>query len=199
MKIMKRKFISISGISRSKGKCTYTLDNGRIFTDKKELNEYLSKHNTTQFKDIKDPIISRLIQEILAHRNDYGDVIESALKHDTIKRLQDILKQAIFESECVYQRFTFKFDIKHHLYLGDYAPNVVDMTCFDRNYSEALVNTIKEILSEKYFYDYWEVGKDEFSLFFGIHKSVYEEKMKLIREWAEPYKDIIYIPERKID
>ncbi len=174
-----------------------------MFTDNdEECRKFLIKHNTSQFNDITDTVVFRLIQEVLAYRPDYGSVIERCLEGiESIRELKEVLKECIFKSECIMQAFTFSYEIKNHLYIGDHIPNnkniseILNHALIEDNLFDVLVKIIEDILEEKYFYDYWDIGKDEFSLFFGIHRSVYLEKIKSLRKWADSYDGMIKIPE----
>jgi len=101
------------------------------------------------------------------------------------------------ESDYIYQSFWFKNEIKEYFYAGNgFIAHRKDMDIeesFDlamemvgdkEAFMPRLVKKFESLIGEgNYWYDFWEFGDEDFSLYWFIKKDVYHEKMKLIREW----------------
>lgn len=103
----------------------------------------------------------------------------------------------------IYQGFYFDNRVKAHFYTGskflgyreDMKPDELIELSYeimeDGEFMPGLTSKIESILGQGNFvYDYWEFGPDFFSLYWWIAKEVYQEKLALIRQWAE-YEGII--------
>ena len=101
------------------------------------------------------------------------------------------------KSKYIYQSFWFKNEIKERYYAGD-----AFLSYRDNMGQEELINLAKEMAVDKNAFmptlvkqiesliglencrsDFWEFGGDGFSLYWFIKKTVYKEKLKLIRAW----------------
>ncbi len=205
----KPKFKGIYLIRRDGDKTHVTLRDGTEFDSEGEAKAHILLDTKRQFTHIKDPILARLIQEILGYRFDYGRWIWEALQEiDPGQELRDILETLIFQKECVYQAIHFKREIKNEVYTGDtdvptaemIEASGVDCVMDAKDCMSELVKTIGEILGEgNYSYDYWGTGGEDFTLFFWIRPLVYVEKMQAIGEWAKQYGDLVSFEVKSID
>ena len=104
------------------------------------------------------------------------------------------------EQTHIYQSFWFDNKVKEHFYTGnaflDYRKEMEQKELLEmahdilkegeKSFMPELVQKIESLLGEgNYIYDYWEFGPDCFSLYWWIKKTVYKEKMRLIRQWVE--------------
>ncbi len=115
--------------------------------------------------------------------------------------------------DYIYQSFWFKNEIKEVYYAGngfsmfkkgmdiqESFDLAVDMVGDKDAFMPGLVKKIESLLVEgNFIYDYWEFGDEDFSLYWFIKKSVYREKMKVIRDWIkyEELDDLIWFEEQK--
>lgn len=178
---------------------TYTFSDGKVFPNREKAMAYYHELHEVYLATVEDPVMRRLAQEILAHRNDYMPIIDPLIQDQNFEGLRGCLGHVQFRSECVYQGFTFKNEIKEYYYAGrgfgqlgnrptinEGLGAVVEGLAENGDFMEGLVKHFFEIFGEgNYYYDFWEFGSDDFVLFFGIYRSVYKEKMRLIAEWIE--------------
>ncbi len=117
------------------------------------------------------------------------------------------------KEDCIYQSFLFKNEIKIHFYGGNgfsnYYKNMDMEESFDlavsmvgdkEAFMPQLVAKIEELLGDgNYIYDFWEFGEKDFSLYWFIRESVYQEKMKLISSWInyEELDDLVFFEVKK--
>ena len=172
--------------------------NGKTYKSFKEFYKAIHEQNQR--------IISKM-NEIFSLKTDI--MIEEVLAtfDKSIKSFEDGLdikiKELKWQKECIYQSFNFKNEIKDLFYAGDIFLSFSKDTGIDEAFEMAfemkddknafmpkLVQKFKELLGEgNYYYDFYEFSHEGFSLFFGIHKSVYKEKMKVIKSWLK-YEEI---------
>ena len=102
------------------------------------------------------------------------------------------------ENDYIYQCFNFKNEIKEHFYAGngfiqekgemnieESFDLALEMTGDKEAFMPTLVKKIESLIGKEYCrYDFWEFGDEDFSLYWFIDKNVYQEKMKLIKEWV---------------
>lgn len=102
------------------------------------------------------------------------------------------------ENDFVYQGFYFKNEIREHFYAGngfiqhkcgmdiEEPFNLAREMAGDKEaFMPMLVKKIESLIgNENCHYDFWEFGDDDFSLYWFINKQVYQEKMKVIRDWV---------------
>lgn len=190
----KKKFPHMVHWDYSGGK--FEFSNGKVFPSEELAYAYRDEVNNCYLAQIDNSIMRRLAQEILAYRKDYLDVVAEHVQNCSIAGLQECLKRCQFREQCVYQRFGFKNEIKEYYYAGHLfgqlgaKPNVKEAVeavadmARDEDFMAGLVKHFFELLGEgNYYYDFWEFGQDDFSLFFGIHKSVYKQKMQEVKNW----------------
>jgi hypothetical protein len=188
------KFPSLIHIDYSTNK--HEFSNGKIFYSEKEAKNYQKEIIKEYLSEIRNPIVHRLAQEILEHRKDYLNYINDVVQNCNIPKLREVLLECQFRSECIYQAFTFKNEIKEYYYSGhifgslgtkptlkDSAECILDIIEAN-DFMEGLVKHFFELLEDgNYYYDLWEFDTNKFSIFFGIHKSVYKQKMEGIKQW----------------
>jgi len=116
------------------------------------------------------------------------------------------------ENDFIYQSFWFKNKIMELYYAGNEfiqcnsEMNITesfDLACEMAGGKEAFMPTLVEkieslIGKENCRYDFWEFGDDDFSLYWFINKKVYQEKMKLIREWVK-FEELVGVVEFKVE
>lgn len=100
----------------------------------------------------------------------------------------------------VYQVFVFDHRIKEHFYAGNVYTEYREELSVEELIGLAgeimekdegrimprLTDQIEHLLGKGNFvYDFWEFGPDCFSLYWWIRKEVYQDKLTLIRQWAE--------------
>ena len=116
------------------------------------------------------------------------------------------------KDDFIYQGFYFKNEIKKYFYPGDkfimhkkgmsiekLKDFAIDMIGDKNAFMPTLIQTIENLLGKDHIiYDFWEFGDDDFSLYWFIKKEVYDEKMRLVREWIkfEELGELVWIPER---
>lgn len=143
------------------------------------------------------------IEELLGAFDNSVESFEEELDHK--------IKELKWQKECIYQSFNFNNEIKDLFYAGDIFLSFNKDTGIDEAFEMAfemkddknafmpkLVQKFKELIGEgNYYYDFYEFSHDGFSLFFGIHKSVYKEKMKVIKSWLK-YEEIDHLVDFEI-
>jgi len=106
------------------------------------------------------------------------------------KEIDRILNREKFISECIYQSFYFDMKIKEMFYAGNIFSNHkekmdvsegLDLIEEMLNTGEELFPTLREKIEEiigkdNCIYDFYEFGQKEFSLYWNIHKSVYDTR-----------------------
>jgi len=81
--------------------------------------------------------------------------------------------------------------------LKDFA---IDMIGDKNAFMPTLIQTIENLLGKDHIiYDFWEFGDDDFSLYWFIKKEVYDEKMRLVREWIkfEELDELVWLPVKR--
>ena len=117
------------------------------------------------------------------------------------------------KDDFIYQGFYFKNEIKKYFYPGDkfimhkkgmsiekLKDFAIDMIGDKNAFMPTLIQTIENLLGKDHIiYDFWEFGDDDFSLYWFIKKEVYDEKMRLVREWIkfEELDEMVWLPETK--
>ena len=107
----------------------------------------------------------------------------------------------------VYHCFTLNPAIQEHIFLGneflgmDQVGEMRDLRMFDRvvdagpeGFMPDLVKELKNIFGEgNYKYDGYEIGEEDFSLYFFIRESVYNSLLKNVGLWSEfhGFRDLI--------
>ncbi len=107
----------------------------------------------------------------------------------------------------VYHRFTFDPKIQEHTFIGDefigmdHVEETRNLSMFDRvveagkdGFMPNLVEELKNIIGEgNYVYDGYEIGEEDFGLYFFIKENVYKETLKKVELWADvnDIKDLI--------
>ena len=100
--------------------------------------------------------------------------------------------------DYVYHRFTFDTAIQDHTFIGDefIGMNPADesetMEIFDRcaeagpdGFMPNLVEEIKKVIGkENYIYDGYEIGEEDFGLYFFIKADIYESTIEKIKLWS---------------
>ena len=99
----------------------------------------------------------------------------------------------------IYHRFTFDTAIKDHTFIGNefIGMNPVEesetMEIFERcvaagpeGFMPNLVEEIKNVLGEgNYIYDGYEIGEEDFGLYFYIKAELYESLLKKVKLWSK--------------
>ncbi len=112
----------------------------------------------------------------------------------------------------IYHRFTFDPKIQEHTFIGTefIGMNQVEETrnlkLFDRvvdagpdGFMPALVEELKNIFGEgNNLYDGYEIGEDDFGLYFFIKEKLYKDLLKKVELWADlnDIKEYIYWDDR---
>jgi len=112
------------------------------------------------------------------------------------------------EKKFIYQCFTFNPRIQEHTYLGDYflgmdqVTETRNMSMFDRVVDAGpegllpqFVEELKKIFGEgNYSYDGYEIGEEEYSLYFLINEKVYQSSLEKVDKWSEyhGFRDLIF-------
>jgi hypothetical protein len=119
----------------------------------------------------------------------------------------------IENEDFIYHCFTFDPKIQEHTFLGkefigmDQVNETRDLRMFERvadagpdGFMPELVNEIKELMGEGNFkYDGYEIGEDEFSLYFLIKKKLYKSVLKKFKQWCEYHEfgNLVYWEEKE--
>lgn len=99
----------------------------------------------------------------------------------------------------IYHRFTFDSAIQKHTYIGDefigMTPNDKSetMEIFERcveagpdGFMPNLVSVIKKVLGEEnYIYDGYEIGEEDFGLYFFIKAELYDSLLNKVKLWSK--------------
>lgn len=103
-------------------------------------------------------------------------------------------------NDFIYQPFWFTNAVKSHFYTGDAflhyredmkMDELLELATTIRAEGEdgimpGLKRQIESFLgADNYKFDGWEFGLDGFSLYWHIRRSVYHEKLDLIRQWID--------------
>ncbi len=105
----------------------------------------------------------------------------------------------INDENFIYHRFTFDAEIQNHTFIGDefIGMNPADksetMEIFERcveagrdGFMPNLVEEIKKVLGEgNYIYDGYEIGEEDFGLYFFIRAELYDSLLKKVKLWSE--------------
>lgn len=108
-------------------------------------------------------------------------------------------KYDIDKQKCIYHRFTFDAAIQDQTFIGDefIGMNPADkseiMEIFDRcveagrdGFMPNLVEEIKKVLGEgNYIYDGYEIGEEDFGLYFYIKVELYESLLQKVKLWSK--------------
>jgi len=113
----------------------------------------------------------------------------------------------------IYHCFIFDPKIQEHTFLGkefigmEQVNETRDLRMFDRvvdagphGFMPELVEELKNIFGEgNYRYDGYEIGEDEFSLYFFIKENLYKSLLKKVEQWSEynEFKNLIYWEEKE--
>ena len=113
----------------------------------------------------------------------------------------------------IYHCFIFDPKIQEHTFLGkefigmEQVNETRDLRMFDRvvdagphGFMSELVEELKNIFGEgNYRYDGYEIGEDEFSLYFFIKENLYKSLLKKVEQWSEynEFKNLIYWEEKE--
>jgi len=180
--------------------------NGKTYKSFKEFYKAIHDHNQriiskmNEIFSLKEDI---RIEELLGA---FDNSIESFEEELDLK-----IKELKWQKECIYQSFTFKNKIRDLFYAGDIFLSFNKDTPIEEAFEMAkemkngknafmpkLVQKFKKLLGEgNYYYDFYEFSQDDFSLFFGIHRSVYKEKMNVIKSWLK-YEEIDHLVDFEI-
>lgn len=101
--------------------------------------------------------------------------------------------------DYVYHCFIFDPKIQEHTFIGiefigmDQVEETRDLRMFDRvvdagpdGFMPALVKELENIFGEgNYVYDGYEIGEDEFSLYFLIKEKMYNSLLKKVEHWSD--------------
>lgn len=113
---------------------------------------------------------------------------------------KDKLKsKKINKQDYIYYRFTFDPKIQEHTFIGnefigmDTIEEMENMQLFDRvveagpdGFIPNLVEELKIIFGEgNYIYDGYEIGEEDFGLYFFIKKELYDMLIKKVKQWSE--------------
>lgn len=113
---------------------------------------------------------------------------------------KDKLKsKKINKQDYIYHRFTFDPKIQEHTFIGnefigmDTIEEMENMQLFDRvveagpdGFIPNLVEELKIIFGEgNYIYDGYEIGEEDFGLYFFIKKELYDMLIKKVKQWSE--------------
>ncbi|MCF8243447.1 MAG: hypothetical protein K9J16_18880 [Melioribacteraceae bacterium] len=99
----------------------------------------------------------------------------------------------------IYHRFTFDAAIQGHTFIGDEfigmdpTEESATMEIFDRcmeagpeGFMPDLVAEIKKVLGEEnYIYDGYEIGEEDFGLYFFIKAELYESLLQKVKLWSK--------------
>lgn len=99
----------------------------------------------------------------------------------------------------IYHRFTFDAAIKDHTFIGDEfigmnsGEESETMEIFDRvvaagkeGFMPNFVEEIKKVLGEgNYIYDGYEIGEEDFGLYFFIKAELYESLLNKVKLWSK--------------
>ena len=99
----------------------------------------------------------------------------------------------------IYHRFTFDSTIQNHTFIGDefIGMNPADksqtMEIFERcaeagkeGFMPNLTAELKKVLGEgNYIYDGYEIGEEDFGLYFFIKAELYESLLKKVKLWSK--------------
>lgn len=105
----------------------------------------------------------------------------------------------IDKQDYIYHRFTFDTAIQEQTFIGDefIGMNPADksetMEIFERcvgagrdGFMPNLVEEIKKVLGkENYIYDGYEIGEEDFGLYFFIRAELYDSLLKKVKLWSE--------------
>jgi len=108
----------------------------------------------------------------------------------------------------IYHRFTFDPKIQEHTFIGneflgmDHVEETRNLQMFDRvvdagpyGFMPKLVEELTNIFGEgNYEYDGYEIGEEDFGLYFFIKESLYNSLLKKVEYWADlnDIKEFIY-------
>jgi hypothetical protein len=108
----------------------------------------------------------------------------------------------------IYHCFTFDPAIQEHTFSGieflgmDQVEETRDLRMFERvveagpeGFLPDLVEDLKKIFGEgNYKYDGYEIGEEEFSLYFFIKEELYNSLLRKVELWSEfhEFRDLIY-------
>ncbi len=99
----------------------------------------------------------------------------------------------------IYHRFTFDSAIQNHTFIGDefIGMNPADksetMEIFDRvvaagkdGFMPNLVEEFKKVLGDgNYIYDGYEIGEEDFGLYFFIKAELYDSLLEKVKLWSK--------------
>ncbi len=119
----------------------------------------------------------------------------------------------IGNEDFIYHCFTFSPEIQEHTFLGkeftgmDQVNESKDLRMFERvadagpdGFMPQLVDEIKLLMGEgNYKYDGYEIGEDEFSLYFFIKKKLYKSILKKFGQLCEyhEFRNLVYWEEKE--
>ena len=123
--------------------------------------------------------------------------------------MQDEWNIKVIDGErFVYHRFTFNPKIQEHTFIGnefigmDHVEETRNLDMFDRvveagpyGFMPKLAEELKNIFGEgNYEYDGYEIGEEDFGLYFFIKEKLYKELLKKVEHWADlnDIKEFIY-------
>ncbi len=108
----------------------------------------------------------------------------------------------------IYQRFSFDPKIQEHTFIGkefigmDQVEETRDLRTFDRvvdagpyGFMPDLVEELKNLFGTgNYVYDGYEIGEEDFGLYFFIKEKLYKDLLKKVELWADinDIKEFIY-------
>ena len=98
----------------------------------------------------------------------------------------------------VYHRFTFDPKIQEHTFIGnefigmDHVEETRNLKMFDRvddggtdGFMPKLVEELKNICGEgNYVYDGYEIGEEDFGVYFFIKEDLYNSLLKKVEHWS---------------
>ena len=115
--------------------------------------------------------------------------------------------------DFIYHCFTFDPKIQEHTFLGkefigmDPVEETRNLNAFERvvdaspeGFMPELVEELKNIFGEgNYEYDGYEIGEDEFSLYFLIKAKLYKSLLKKVEQWSEynEFRNLVYWEEKE--
>lgn len=99
----------------------------------------------------------------------------------------------------IYHRFTFDTAIQNHTFIGDEfigmdpVEETRNLNAFERvvaagpdGFMPNLVRELKNIFGEEnYIYDGYEIGEEDFGLYFFIKAELYESLLKKVKLWSK--------------